>query len=183
MSMIAAAIGRVFLGLIFVIGGLQMLFRPDAAMAMFQQSNLSPDLAIPVGIFEILAGLALALGLMTRLTSVLLIGFTALSIVFFHNQVTDPVTGQIALHKLAVIGGLFVVFAYGQMRWSYDHIRAARKNEVAVAKARAETHKAEVRAARAEAMADNKATSRTIIRDTDGDGRPEIRKKSHWSFT
>ena len=44
---------------------------------------------------------------------------------------------------LALAGGLLLTFAYGQMRGSYDHLRAQRRS-----------HDAEVRAAHAEGRAE-----------------------------
>ena len=62
-----------------------------------------------------------------------------------------------------------MVFAYGQMRWSYDHIRTARKGEVATAEAEARAHEAELRAARAEGRAE--AVGAPVV-DRDRDGHP-----------
>jgi putative oxidoreductase len=55
------------------------------------------------------------------------------------------------------MGGLLMVFAYGQMRWSYDHWRARNK-----------VHDAELRAARAEGKVEgvtDAAHTTTVVRD------------------
>ena len=90
-----------------------------------------------------------------------------------------PLTGQ----NIAVTGGLLMVFAYGNMRWSYDHMRARRKGEIEAAKANERAHEAELRAARAEGRADavghapvadtvdGRPVARDRILDLDGDGR------------
>lgn len=170
MSAIAAFIGRVLLALLFVLSGIPKIIDP-ASTAEYMQSaaGLPGNLAMPVGIFEVVAGLLLALGVMTRLVSILLAGFVLLTTFFFHNQFADPVQGPHALKNIAIVGGLLVVFAYGQMRWSYDHIRAARKGEVAAAKAEERAREAELRAARAEGRAEAAVAHPT---DRDGDGRP-----------
>ena len=139
MSMIAAALGRILLALLFVISGVEKVFDPSGAAQALAGAGLPSNWALATGIFELVAGLLLAIGLMSRIVSILLFGFVALTIFFFHNQVTDPVQGAAALKNLAVMGGLLMVFAYGQMRWSYDHWRARNK-----------VHDAELRAARAE---------------------------------
>ena len=110
---------------------------------MLDGVGLPANLALPTGIFELVAGFLLAIGLMSRLVAALLFAFVALATVMFHNQITDPMQATQALKNLAIMGGLLMVIAYGQMRWSYDHWRE-----------RDRQHKAELRAARAEAKAE-----------------------------
>lgn len=160
MSAVAAAIGRVLIALIFISSGVSKLLTLSETNTMITAAGLPGGLALPTAIFELAAGLFLALGSLTRIVSILLAGFTALTILFFHNQVTDPMQAAMAMKNIAIIGGLLVVFAYGQMRWSYDHMRAARRNEevtrqneLAARDADARAHDAELRAARAEAVA------------------------------
>lgn len=179
MSAIAAFVGRLMLALLFVLAGIPKIIDPNGAAAMLQAASLPPSLAQPTGIFEVVAGLLLALGFMTRLVSILLAGFTLLTVLFFHNQFGDPMQAAMALKNIAVAGGLLMVFAYGNMRWSYDHMRAARRGEIASADANARLHDAELRAARAEGRAEV-AGGRTVVTDVDGDGRPEVRKRRWW---
>lgn len=177
MSAIAAFLGRLMLALLFVLAGIQKIMDPSGAAEALQSANLPGSLAMPTGVFEVVAGLLLALGFMTRLVSILLAGFVLLTIFFFHNAFADPVQGQAAIKNLAIAGGLLVVFAYGHMRWSYDHMRATRKGEIVAADATARAHEAELRAARAEGRA---AAAGTVVTDVDGDGRPEVRKRRWW---
>ena len=169
MSAIAAFIGRLMLALLFVLAGIPKIIDPSGAAAMLESASLPPMLAQPTGIFEVVAGLLLALGFMSRLVSILLAGFTLLATFFFHNQFGDPLQAAMALKNVAIAGGLLMVFAYGNMRWSYDSMRARRKGEVAAADANARAHEAELRAARAEGRAEVAGT-RTF--DRDGDGHP-----------
>ena len=127
MSAIVAAIGRILLALLFFCSGVMKLMNSTPAEGMLGQAGLSPQLAIPVGVFEVIAALCLALGLMTRLTAFLLAGYVALTILFFHNALADPAQQVNALKNLAIMSGMLMVFAYGQMRWSYDHWRARDK--------------------------------------------------------
>jgi putative oxidoreductase len=157
MSMIAAALGRILLALLFVISGIQKVSDPSGAAQALAGAGLPSNWALATGIFELVAGLLLAIGLMSRVVSILLFGFVALTIFFFHNQVTDPVQGAAALKNLAVMGGLLMVFAYGQMRWSYDHWRGRNK-----------VHDAELRAARAEGKVEgvtDAAHTTTVVKD------------------
>jgi putative oxidoreductase len=153
MSAIAAFLGRIFLALLFLYSGAMKLLDPSAAQGMLGSVGLPPQLAIPTGIFEVVAAVCLILGLMTRLASILLAAYVALTILFFNHDFGTFQGMVAALTHLALIGGLLVVFAYGHMRWSYDHMRATRRGEIATADANDRAHDAELRAARAEGAA------------------------------
>lgn len=177
MPAIAAFIGRLMLALLFIMAGIPKIMDPSGPAAMLQSVGLPASFALPTGIFEVVAGLLLALGFMSRLVSIVLAGFTLLTVFFFHNAFADPEQGTAALKNIAIAGGLLLVFAYGQMRWSYDHMRTTRKGEIAAADATARLHEAELRAARAEGRA---AASGAVVTDVDHDGRPEVRKRRWW---
>lgn len=160
MATIAAIVGRVLLGLLFVLAGFGKILDPAGTAAYMEaQSPFPGSLALAVGAFEIAAGLVLASGFMTRLAALALIGFTALATIFFHGQVSDPQIAQQALKNMAVIGGLLMVFAYGQ-----QGSRMGLLNE------RDKRHEAEVKAAHAEGKAEGIAAQPVI--DRDGDGHP-----------
>ena len=159
MSMIAALIGRILLAVIFIVSGIGKVMDPGPAAAMLSGVGLQASWALPVGIFEIAAGLLLAIGLMTRLTSLVLFVYVGLTILFFHSAWTDPAQQVNALKNLAIMGGMLMVFAYGQMRWSYDHWRT-----------RAKLHDTEVKLARAEGKAEGATAAAadhttTVVKD------------------
>lgn len=151
MNVIAALIGRILLSLIFIVSGAGKLFDPAGTEALITGVGLPSGLAIPAGLFELIAGLALALGFMTRLFAVLLAGFCLVTAFFFHNQFGDPTQAAMALKNVAIAGGLLCLFAHSQMRWSYDSMRLTRKAEVAERDAAEKVREAELRAAKAEA--------------------------------
>lgn len=152
MSTIAAIIGRLLLSLIFILAGVNKIIDPTGTAEYIENTTTLPGtLALPTGIFEVVAGLLLALGFMTRLTSLALAAFTLLTIFFFHNQFGDQTQQTAALKNLAIAGGLLAVFAYGQVRGTFDHMRA-----------QAKVQKAELRAARAEGKAEGLA-DRTVV--------------------
>jgi len=170
MSLIAAIIGRLLIALLFFVSGLQKVTDPGPAAQMLASTNLPANFAIPVGIFEIVTAVLLAIGLMTRLVSILLAAYVALTIFFFHHDFAVPAGLTDTLMHLALIGGLLMVFAYGQMRGTYDYMRERKK-----------TYDAELRAARAEGRAEGATTvPRTVVTDVDGDGVPEVRPKRRW---
>ena len=170
MSLIAAIIGRLLLALLFIVSGLTKITNPGPAAQMFGETNLPGSLVMPVGVFELVAGALLAIGLMTRLVSILLAAWVLLTIFFFYNRFADPVEGPLAAASTAIIGGLLMTFAYGQMRGSYDHMRARRR-----------AYDAEVRAARAEGRAEAVAHAPVVgrapvVTDVNRDGVPEVRR-------
>lgn len=150
MSMIAVFIGRLFIAVIFLVSGINKLIHVDSTNALIVGSGLPENLAIFVGIFELLAGAGIALGFATRLWAVLLAGFVLLTILFFHREFTDPVQATAAMKNLAIAGGLLCLFGYDQTRWSYDALRARRRDERSRSAAEQRAVEAELRAARAE---------------------------------
>jgi putative oxidoreductase len=175
MSLIAAVIGRLLLAVMFVVSGLQKIADPAPTAQMLAATNLPATFALPTGVFEVVAGALLAIGLMTRLVAIVLAGFVALTIFFFHNEFADPLQGTLALKNLAIVGGLLMTFAYGQVRGTFDYMRERRR-----------TYDAELRAARAEGRAEAVAAAphavpaRTVVTDVDGDGVPEVRPRRRW---
>jgi putative oxidoreductase len=189
-SKIAAIIGRFLIALIFIYAGAGKLMDVAGTEAMITGVGLPSGLAIPTGIFELVAGLCLAAGFMVRLVAILLAGFTALAILFFHNQLADPMELLMALKDLAIIGGLALAFAHSQMWSHYYAISRERRSEKMARSAEERVHEAELRAARAEARAEalshgrepaaEPVTTHTVATDTDGDGIPDTRRRRRW---
>ena len=143
MAFLASVIGRMLLGLIFIVSGIAKIMHVSATAELIAKATtLPPSIALPVGIFELVFGVFLAVGFMTRVSSVLLFGFTIATMVLFHNKGGDPLQGQMALKNVAIAGGLLMAFAYGQARGSVD-----------VWRERDRARRAELRAAKAESRA------------------------------
>ncbi len=79
MSSIAAVVGRILLAVIFIVSGATKLMTVAATSAMIAGVGLPGTLAVPTGLFELIAGICLALGLMTRIASPLVFLFTLLA--------------------------------------------------------------------------------------------------------
>tara|TARA_R100001129_G_scaffold34139_1_gene23044 strand:- start:144 stop:608 length:465 start_codon:yes stop_codon:yes gene_type:complete len=141
MAFLTSVVGRMLLALIFIISGISKIMHVTATAELIEKATtLPPSIALPVGIFELVFGVFLAVGFMTRVSSVLLFGFTIATVVLFHNKVGDPLQVQMALKNVAIAGGLLMVFAYGQARGSVDLWRErdrARRAELRAAKAEA----------------------------------------------
>ena len=141
MAFLTSVVGRMLLALIFIISGISKIMHVTTTAELIEKATtLPPSIALPVGIFELVFGVFLAVGFMTRVSSVLLFGFTIATVVLFHNKVGDPLQVQMALKNVAIAGGLLMVFAYGQARGSVDLWRErdrARRAELRAAKAEA----------------------------------------------
>ena len=181
MSTIAAAVGRILIAVIFILSGAGKLMDPAKTETMITAAGMPGGLAIAAGSFEVLAGLALALGVMTRLAAILLFAFVALATVLFHNRLTDPMQQVQALKNLAIMGGLLLIFAHSQMRWSWDAMRRERRGERERNEAEKRVQDADLRAARAEGRFEG---ARTVpvdrapqVTDVDRDGVPEVRRR------
>lgn len=158
MAALAAIIGRLCIAALFVMAGIAKIADPaGTAQYITANSTLPATLATPVGIFEIVAGVLLGLGMMTRLVAIVLAAYVALATLLFHSQITDPAQGLLASRNLAIFGGLLMVFAYGQVSWRVDSW-----------KERARRHDAEVAAAKAEARADALDRDRTVVMNNGG---------------
>ena len=153
MSSIAAVIGRILLAIIFIVSGATKLMTVAATEAMITGVGMPGGLAIPTGLFEVIAGICLVLGLMTRIASILLAGFTLLAALLFHNRLNDPIQSAMMLKDVAIAGGLLLVFAHSQMWYGWDRIRRERRHEIAAHDADERARDAELRAARAEGVA------------------------------
>lgn len=158
MSMLAVFIGRLFIAVIFIVSGINKLIHVSDTSAMIASAGLPGGLAIPVGIFELVAGVCIALGIAARLWSILLAGFVLATILFFHREVTDPVQAMAAMKNLAIAGGLLCLFGYGHTRWSYDALRQRRRDELTAHQTQQRATEAELRAARAEGRAEAAGT-------------------------
>lgn len=169
MSMLAVFIGRLFIAVIFIVSGINKLIHVSDTSAMISAAGLPGGLAIPTGLFELIAGICLAFGIATRLVSILLVVFVLATILFFHREFTDPMQAMAAMKNLAIAGGLLCLFGYGHTRWSYDALRQRRRDELAAHETQQRATEAEVRAARAEGRAE--AVSAPVA----------VRKRPFWS--
>lgn len=154
MSAFVAAIGRILIALLFIVSGANKLMAPGVAAAGFAQAGMSDALVVPVAIFELVAGICLAIGIVTGLAATALAVFTALTILMVHNQFTDPTQVPVILSHVALVGGLLMVIAHKLSLWQYDRMRLSRERDRAKLDAEATRHDAELRAARAENRAD-----------------------------
>lgn len=120
-------VGRLLLALLFVPAGITKISGFEGTAGYIASVGLPlPQLgAILAIVVEIGAGLALALGWRTRWSALILAVFTVVATFLFHNFWAMPADKaflqQLMFFKnIAVVGGLFVVAAFGAGSLSLD---------------------------------------------------------------
>jgi putative oxidoreductase len=125
MNNLAAPLGRLFLSLIFILGGVSKFGNLAGTGAYMQSAGVPSALALPAAAFELLAGLAILVGWQTRITALLLAGFCLLTAVLFHSNFADQTMMVMFMKNLGLAGGFLQLYAHGAGSMSLD----ARKSD------------------------------------------------------
>lgn len=64
---------RIMAGLTFIAHGVPKFFDVSGGYGFFQSVNLPPELFVPIALLEVIGGLAILLGILTRIASAILI--------------------------------------------------------------------------------------------------------------
>jgi putative oxidoreductase len=130
----ASPLGRILIAAIFVSSGIQKLTSFDQTLGYMQANGITflPGVMLVVAAaVEILGGLMLATGLMTRVAAAVLFLFLIPTTLIFHNfwaltgmeRQTELVN---LLKNLAIMGGLAYVGTFGAPTVSVDAVRKTR---------------------------------------------------------
>jgi putative oxidoreductase len=112
--------GRILLAAIFLISGLGKI-GGYAATAGYMTSVGVPGALLPAVIaFEVLGAIAIIVGWRTRLTAILLAGFTLLSGLLFHSNFADQMQMIMFLKNVSIAGGFLLLAAHGAGALSFD---------------------------------------------------------------
>ena len=119
--------GRLLLALLFVLSGPGKVMNADAT-ASYMATGGIPEIAVLamlVGLFEVVAGLALVIGFKTRAAALSLAVFTFGASIVFHAYWAAPAEQQfiqqlLFMKNMAVVGGLMTLVAFGAPGWSLD---------------------------------------------------------------
>ncbi|MBB5685080.1 DoxX family protein [Sphingobium boeckii] len=125
-----ALIGRILLSLIFILSGIGKLADLAGTGGYMASVGLPASLALPAGLFELIAGLFILFGFFTRITAFLLAGFCLMTALLFHNDFADPMQQASFLKNIALAGGFLVLLAYNGVSHSFDSLRARRRTVV-----------------------------------------------------
>lgn len=122
-----ALIGRILLALMFIPAGFGKLTNIAGTAGYIASGGLpAPEvLAVLVGLFELLSGIAIVVGYKTRWVGLAVAGFTLLASVVFHAFWAVPaeqqmVTQLLFMKNISVAGGLLLLSALGAGALSLD---------------------------------------------------------------
>jgi putative oxidoreductase len=123
-----ALIGRLLMAAIFLVSGINKLTDLPGTVAHMTRAGIpyADTLAIVAGAAEVLGGLALVFGLLTRIGAVGLILFMIPTTVIFHGfwnyHGAERLPQMVNFMKnLGIIGGLAAIAAFGAGRASLDY--------------------------------------------------------------
>jgi len=118
----AVPLGRLLLASLFIWAGIGKLMNPAGTAQYFAHANV-PAANIMVWVvivIEILGGLAILLGFMTRWAALILAIFCLITGFAVHLPVGDQANMTHFSKNLAMAGGFLYVFAFGAGMWSID---------------------------------------------------------------
>lgn len=126
-------IGRTLLALMFIMSGFGKLADIQGTAGYVASGGLPfpVALAVLVGIFELVGGIALVIGFKARLAAFLVAAFTLATSVLFHaywsvSAEQQFITQLLFMKNLSVAGGLFLLSALGAGPLSLDAARNKR---------------------------------------------------------
>jgi putative oxidoreductase len=109
----APLIGRIFLGLFFLLAGVGKVGDPAGTAGYIQSVGLPGFLAWPAILFEIAVGLAMLVGFKTRLAALAGAAFCIFTALFFHNNFADQIQMIMFLKNFSIAAAFLMYFAHG----------------------------------------------------------------------
>ena len=128
MEKIGQLLARILLGHIFLLAGISKLSAIEGTQGYMEMMGVPGILVYPVIALEILGGLAIIAGLFTRMSAVLLGGFTLLAALIFHNNLGDQMQMILFMKNLAITGGLLLLAIHGAGAYSLDNRKAGHRH-------------------------------------------------------
>ena len=121
---------RVAMAAIFVLSGISKIGAFEATQGYMEAFGLPGALLGPTIAFEILAGLAVLLGLAVRQAAFLLAGFSLVTAVIFHREFGDQIQQIMFLKNVAMAGGLLLLARNGSPSLSLERVFRDRQETV-----------------------------------------------------
>lgn len=117
---------RILLALLFIIAGLGKLADVQGFAGYMASGGVPAFLAWPVIALEVLGGLAVLFGLLTRPAALALGAFSLASGLMFHFDPADQMQMTMLLKNLGLAGGFLLLWATGPGAWSLDALLGRR---------------------------------------------------------
>ncbi|MDH4110703.1 MAG: DoxX family protein [Nitrospira sp.] len=123
----ADAPARAAMAAIFILSGISKIGAFEGTQAYMEAFGVPGVLLGPTVAFEILAGLAVLLGLAARQAAFLLAGFSIITALIFHRDFGDQVQQIMFLKNVAMAGGLLLLARDGSASLSLKQAVSGRK--------------------------------------------------------
>lgn len=113
-------LARIFLSVIFIMSGAQKVTGYAATQGYMAKAGVPGELLPLVIALELGGGLAILVGMYSRLAGLALALFTIAAAVQFHADMADPVQSIMFMKNIAIAGGLFLLAANGPGRFAVN---------------------------------------------------------------
>ena len=113
-------IGRIFISLIFLLGGIGKIFNQEITIGYMESFGVPGYLLVPAIIIEILFPLLVIIGYKTKLAAIILALFTISLAIIFHTDFSNQMQLMSFLKNFAIAGGFLIIFVRGAGKYSID---------------------------------------------------------------
>jgi putative oxidoreductase len=117
-------LARAMMATIFLVEGWAKIRAYDEIVAYMQTYHVPGRLLPLVIVTELCGGVLVLLGLGTRAAALALAGFSILTAIFFHRELSDPDQAINFYKNVAMAGGFVALVACGAGPWSLDAVGA-----------------------------------------------------------
>ncbi len=121
MNNLIELIGRIFLGHIFLLAGINKLGAGYAGTAAYMDSMGIPGALLPAVIaLEIGGGLMVILGFKAKWAAYALAGFSVIAAAIFHSNLADQMQMIMFMKNISIAGGLLILSTHDAGTLSLD---------------------------------------------------------------
>lgn len=115
------------LSTMFIMAGFSKISAYSGTQAYMESAGL-PGVLLPAVIaLEIVGGLAILTGVQTKITALLLAGFTLVAALMFHSDFSQPIQSILFTKNIAISGAFLLLVAHGPGDWSLFASNKARR--------------------------------------------------------
>ena len=125
---LASLTGRLLMATIFIISGCGKIVAYHATTTLMSTHGLPSQLLPAVILTELGGGLALIFGWQVRAVASALAGYSILSALAFHIDLSNPDQLFSFLKNLAMAGGFLQIYAFGSGRYALDGMSLSTKS-------------------------------------------------------
>lgn len=117
--MLINVLARMLIAYIFIVAGWGKITGYEATIGYMAAMGVPTALLLLVILLELGGGIAIILGLQTRVIALALAGFSIISAILFHGAPDDAIN---FMKNLAMAGGLLILVLHGAGRLSVDYM-------------------------------------------------------------